>query len=541
MIAMRRMRPFGRRSWIVPILLLAGRAAFGQVGPPAPLPPPLAGEPSPGSSQPGESPPRPSLPDPSTPATMAVGAAPLTIPSLPGGQPGTPINLATALQLAGVRPLDIAAATASVRQSMGLLLQAKALKLPNMNGGVDYFRHDGLNQNIFTGSSFQKDTNAILVGGGPSFFVNVADAIYAPLAAKRVVSARHADVQSARNNSVYAVAQSYFAVQEARGRLGGVEVASTKADQLVELARQLAPGLVAPLEFNRALTEALSLRQDVENARRDWRLASARLAETLLLDQVPVFEPLEPPYLRVELIPTDCTLDTLFPVAQANRPELASQKALVAAANQLVKREQARPLVPNLVITSPNTTSALGLLPAGSFTAGGNGSARGAGPRADITVAAVWQLQGLGFANGGLIRQRKGERDLANVELTRTIYRVNSEVSQALARLQTARARVPLAEEELKQAIESADRNFEGLRQTARPAGELLRLVVRPQEVVAAIIALSTAYQQFYLAINDANLAQFELYRALGQPAQWVNARLATPAPTPPAPPAAGP
>jgi hypothetical protein len=102
--------------------------------------------------------------------------------------------------------------------------------------------------------------------------------------------------------------------------------------------------------------------------------------------------------------------------------------------------------------------------------------------------------------------------------------------------LQTARARVPVAEEELRQAIESANRNFEGLRQTARPAGELLRLVVRPQEVVAAIIALNTAYQQLYLAINDANVAQFELYRALGQPAQWVNARLGQP----PAP-AAGP
>ena len=45
-------------------------------------------------------------------------------------------------------------------------------------------------------------------------------------------------------------------------------------------------------------------------------------------------------------------------------------------------------------------------------------------------------------------------------------------------------------EEGLRQAIESADKNFIGLRETTRPAGELLRLVVRPQEVVAALIAL---------------------------------------------------
>jgi hypothetical protein len=95
-------------------------------------------------------------------------------------------------------------------------------------------------------------------------------------------------------------------------------------------------------------------------------------------------------------------------------------------------------------------------------------------------------------------------------------------VTQAVARLQTARARVVETAEGVRQAIESADKNFIGLRQTARPAGELLRLVVRPQEVVAAIIALETAYEQYAPAVNEYNTAQFDLYRALGQPAQWV-------------------
>jgi len=74
----------------------------------------------------------------------------------------------------------------------------------------------------------------------------------------------------------------------------------------------------------------------------------------------------------------------------------------------------------------------------------------------------------------------------------------------------------------VRQAIESADKNFIGLRETTRPAGELLRLIVRPQEVVAAIIALETAYEQYSVAVSDYNTAQFEVYRALGQPAQWV-------------------
>ena len=140
----------------------------------------------------------------------------------------------------------------------------------------------------------------------------------------------------------------------------------------------------------------------------------------------------------------------------------------------------------------------------------------------DIEVAAIWQLRNGGIGNIGLIRQRRAEQDVAAIELTRAVYRVKSELAQAVARLQTARVRVVETDEGVRQAIESADKNFIGLRETTRPAGELLRLVVRPQEVVAAIIALETAYEQYATAIADYNTSQFDVYRALGQPAQWV-------------------
>jgi hypothetical protein len=155
------------------------------------------------------------------------------------------------------------------------------------------------------------------------------------------------------------------------------------------------------------------------------------------------------------------------------------------------------------------------------------------GPRQDIEVAAVWQLQNLGVGNVGLIRQRRAEQDLAAIELTRIIFRVKSEISQAVARLQTARIRVVETEEGVRQSVESADKNFIGLRETARPAGELLRLVVRPQEVVQAIDAMNVAYQHYSSAVNEYNAAQFEVYRALGQPAQWVTSQAAPPLPAP--------
>jgi outer membrane protein TolC len=263
-----------------------------------------------------------------------------------------------------------------------------------------------------------------------------------------------------------------------------------------------------------------SLRQSQQIAIRDWRVASARLAEVLLLDPTTLLEPVEPAFLQVSFFPPDLSVEELMPIALNSRPEIASRRELVAAAEQLVRQEKTRPFLPNLVVISPTTSS--GLLAAGNMSSGPNGSLNSNGSRLDIEIAAVWQLQNGGLGNIGRIRQRKAEQGAASVELTRAVYRVKSEVAQALARLQTARIRVVETDEGVRQAVESADKNFIGLRETARPAGELLRLIVRPQEVVAALIALYSAYEQYASAVAEFNAAQFELYRAVGQPAQWV-------------------
>jgi outer membrane protein TolC len=473
----------------------------------------------------------PSAPTGADSVMSPMPAAPLPIPGpanvgLPvGGRnaivpQGLPINLATAMQLAGVRPLDIAAATALIEQALAEQLQAKVLWVPNLNAGVDYFRHDGVQQNLFTGENFRKGRQTLFNGGGPSLFVGLADAIYAPLAARRIVAARQADLQTARNDNLFAVAQAFFDIQQARGRLIGTGASLVRAEMLVDFTKGLAPSLIAPLEINRALTELQSLRQVQHVNIRDWLVASARLAEVLLLDPATLLQPIEPPFLQVSLIPAASTAEELMPVALQNRPEIASRRELVAAAEQLLRQEQKRPFLPNLVITSPSTTTAL--LAAGNLASGPNGSLASNGGRMDLEVAAVWQLRNGGVGNIGLIRQRRAEQDVAAIELTRAVFKVKSDVAQALARLTTARLRVVEADEEVRQAIESADKNFIGLRETTRPAGELLRLIIRPQEVVAAIIALHNAYEEYSIAVAEYNTAQFDVYRALGQPAQWV-------------------
>jgi outer membrane protein TolC len=171
-----------------------------------------------------------------------------------------------------------------------------------------------------------------------------------------------------------------------------------------------------------------------------------------------------------------------------------------------------RPLIPSVVLTSLSSPSQL--LGGGVYGTGTNGLDHWAG-RSDWDAELVWQFKNLGFGNRGLITQRRGEQRQALVELFRIQDLVAAEVAQAHARVKTAAVRVRRAEAEVKAALASYQGNLRGLGETLR-AGNLLVLVNRPQEVVAALQQLQQAYLDYYTSANDYNRAQFQLYRAMG-------------------------
>jgi hypothetical protein len=107
------------------------------------------------------------------------------------------------------------------------------------------------------------------------------------------------------------------------------------------------------------------------------------------------------------------------------------------------------------------------------------------------------------------------------LDLVRLQDQVAAEAAQVYAQAQSAASRLGKSENALRNAVESANKNFEGLGQTKTAGGKAIILVIRPQEVVAAIQALAQAYNDYYGAVADHNRAQFRLYRALGQPAQF--------------------
>src|SRR5262249_17958325 len=116
-----------------------------------------------------------------------------------------PINLATALRLAGARPVIIAAAQASVQVAAAELERARVWWLPSLNVGAGYYRHDGSTEGQ-SGNFYINSKDQFLAGGGLTARFATTDALFAPLAARQVLRARLSDVQTARNDALLATA-----------------------------------------------------------------------------------------------------------------------------------------------------------------------------------------------------------------------------------------------------------------------------------------------------------------------------------------------
>jgi outer membrane protein TolC len=462
----------------------------------------------------------PTAPAPPNPAVAA------ELPAVPASQPAErplPINLLNALQLANVRSVDIEAAADSIRVAAALLEGAQVLWLPTITLGGDYNRHDGRIQDSTGNIADNSHSSGMLglgTGIGPAAILDVGQAIYAPLYARQQMRSRQADLQATSNNTLVAVTDAYFTVQQARGQLAGVTEAIRLNEDLLARTRKLAPAIVPDLELFRAETELAHLRDSELLYREQWKVASAQLLQVLRLDPAAQVEPVEPPQLDIKLIDLKKPVDDLIPIGLTYRPELASQQALVQATLTLLRQERLRPLIPSVLFRG-FSTPVTGTLGAGYFGGGTNSSFGDGGLRSDFDLQVLWQLNNLGFGNRALVHQREAENRLAIVQLFRIQDLVASEVAQAYAQAQMAARRVEVTEKGLRSAVLSVNKNLDALSQTKGIGNQLVTLV-RPQEVVAALQALLQAYIDYYTAVADANRAQFRLYRALGQPAQYL-------------------
>jgi hypothetical protein len=183
-----------------------------------------------------------------------------------------------------------------------------------------------------------------------------------------------------------------------------------------------------------------------------------------------------------------------------------------------IRQEKMRPLLPSILITgwqSPGgMTDQVGIFGTGADSKLNNWSVRD-----DISTQLVWQLDGFGFGNAARVKKQRSVQSRATVELFRMQDEIAAEITQTQADLQSAAARVVQAERSLRSGLITFNQSLEGLGQTQR-FGDVLEQIYRPQEVVYALQLLKVAFDEYFTTVADYNIAQFQLFHALGYPAQ---------------------
>lgn len=461
---------------------------------------------------------RPPVPPEPGPAADALGA------SLIPGQVIQPIDLVGTLRLAGARDLDVAIARERVCQALAELEQAQAQWLPSLFVGASWSRHDGQLQGV-EGRVFTTSKSAAFVGatgaagssvsgpgpaGGPApvsgltSILRFSDAIFQPLAARQVIDARRAGIRAVTGDALLQVAEAYFDLQQAAGRLAIAREAAAHAETLAGLTASFARnGAGLEADSRRSLVERDRQRRNVEAAVGQLEVASAELVRRIRLDPLIVVAPVEPPEAVLRLVADDCPLDELIAAGLRNRPELAEAQALVQATLTRLKQARLRPLIPSLALRYTG----------GGYGGGINSFFGNFGPRSDADVNLYWELQNLGFADRAIARQRASQSRVATLELMKVQDRVASEVVGAVkARLSAAR-QVQEAARALPEAQESLHLNLTNIRRGAGLPG-----ATRPIEVLQPIQALAQARSDHLDAVLAYNRAQFRLFHALGRP-----------------------
>jgi hypothetical protein len=311
-------------------------------------------------------------------------------------------------------------------------------------------------------------------------------------------------------------------VHQSRGTYTGALYTVGLGQDLIRRIEDLGRDLAPAYEVDRARNMVADIQQQAALARQDWRVSSARLTRVLRLDPRAVVEPLERDHLQITLIDPGRSLDDLLPVALTNRPEVASKRALVDAAEIRVRREKARPLVPEIAINGFQTP--FEMLQAGIFGLGPNASLNQWVGRDDFSIQPIWQLKNMGMGNLAQIKAQRGMQSLAIVDLFDIQDHVSEEVNAAHARLQSAAVRVVQADRALRTGIITYNGTVEGLEHVSR-FGDVLVLISRPQEAVYALQLLKRAFDEYFTTVAEYNRAQFELFRALGYPASEVSVR----------------
>jgi outer membrane protein TolC len=442
-----------------------------------------------------------------------------------------PIDLTTALKLAGVQNPELNIARTRVLEAVAMRQLAAAYFLPSINPGVNYDSHTG-NLQQSSGNILGVNRSAVYVGAGanavaagaptiPGVFLaeNVGLGIYNYLASKQTVQQREFIAVAVLNQIFLQVTWAYSELLRAEGRRAAQIQARDEASVIAKITRDYAAaGQGREADANRAVTQLARREALIQAAEAEVLTASARLCKLLNLDPSIRLHPTDAFVVPHPLVPDPIPVAELIALGLLNRPELGAQRAAIQAALMNLYGARILPFSPTTLIG----------FSAGGFAGGSNLVSPvfgGMSGRTDLDVIAFWTIQNMGLGNIALIRFADAQLKVRQFEQIEILNRVRADVAEAYAKTHARYAQIGTYED----AVRSGHLAFhEDLDRTLAMGADRPRDVL-PIELLNSFDLLANARIEYIDAIVDYNRAQFDMYVALGQPP--ANA-LAHPVPT---------
>jgi outer membrane protein TolC len=411
-----------------------------------------------------------------------------------------PIDLPTALRLAGARNLEVQIAQQRLSEARAQRESAREQFLPALSLGVAYRRRDGMAQAVPAGTVSDTHLQSYAPGATLAAQVALGDAIYQSLAARQLVTASEHALEAQRQDATLSAAQGYFDLAKAAALAGVLrEAVKVSEDYQGQLHEAVAAGVAFKGDELRVQTQTGTYQHALRQGLEQQRIHAVNLAQVLHLDPALELVPAPDELAPLKLFGVETGLDALVQRALSSRPELKQSQALVQAARQASKGAVYGPLVPSLNAQ----------VFAGGFGGGRDNGPSNFGDAEDYQLGLSWRLGPGGLFDSGRVHAARARLAAAELGETKLKDTIASQVVAALTRLRSLSDQMALARRNVATASEALrltrDRKQYGV-------GVVLEDIQAQQELTRARATHVTSIAEF-------NKAQYALSRAVGEAA----------------------
>jgi outer membrane protein TolC len=408
-----------------------------------------------------------------------------------------PIDLATALRLAGAKGVDVQVARERLEAAKANATSAVTQFLPWLSAAANYRRHGGLIQDV-VGNIVEADKASYAVGGAINLQVDVGDALFRTLAARQTSHAAEQGLEAQRQETLVRAAQAYFDLLVAQAVAGvAANALQISQDYESQLHRAVDAGIALKGEELRVRVQTRRNQLSLQQATEQRRILGARLAETLRLDPAVELVAQDLELAPFALLPATEAVDALVSEGLAARPELKEAQALVQAAEQTEKGAVYGPLLPTIVAQAFF----------GGLGGGKDGGPTSFGGSRDYLAAVGWRVGPGGLFDVGRIRSTRARREEARWNAEKLKDSIARQVVEARTRVLSQQEQVETA----KEALVAAEQGLELARGRKEfEVGGVLENILAEQDQ-------TRARQDYARALGEYDKAQYVLSRALGR------------------------